>query len=396
MNKKTLRDVDVTGKRVLVRVDFNVQITKDGKVLDDFRILSALPTINYLRERNAKVILMSHLGRPKGKDESLKMDPVAKALEELGEFKVYKLDDCIGDSVKKFIDGTLKEGEVVLLENLRFYKGEEDNNPEFAKALASLGDIFVNDAFATAHRVAASTVGITQYLPSVAGLLMEKEITILSNLLESPAHPYIAVLGGAKVSDKIGLIKNLLGKVDELLIGGGMCFTFLKAQGYNVGKSLCEDDKLDVAKSLLEEAKARGIKIVLPVDIVAATDVKEEGYAGIFDIEDMKSDLVGVDIGPKTVKLFENELSKAKTIVWNGPLGVFEIEKFAQGTFEIAKFIGSVSSVTTVAGGGETVAAFRKFNLQDKITHLSTGGGAFLEFLEGKVLPAVDALDNRG
>jgi len=394
MNKKTLRDVDVTGKRVLVRVDFNVQITKDGKVLDDFRILSALPTINYLRERNAKVILMSHLGRPKGKDESLKMDPVAKALEELGEFKVYKLDDCIGDSVKKFIDETLKEGEVVLLENLRFYKGEEDNNPEFAKALASLGDIFVNDAFATAHRVAASTVGITQYLPSVAGLLMEKEITILSNLLESPAHPYIAVLGGAKVSDKIGLIKNLLGKVDELLIGGGMCFTFLKAQGYNVGKSLCEDDKLDVAKSLLEEAKARGIKIVLPVDIVAATDVKEEGYAGIFDIEDMKSDLVGVDIGPKTVKLFENELSKAKTIVWNGPLGVFEIEKFAQGTFEIAKFIGSVSSVTTVAGGGETVAAFRKFNLQDKITHLSTGGGAFLEFLEGKVLPAVDALDN--
>jgi len=395
MNKKTLRDVDVAGKRVLVRVDFNVQITKDGKVLDDFRILSALPTINYLRERNAKVILMSHLGRPKGKDESLKMDPVAKALEELGGFKVYKLDDCIGDSVKKFIDETLKEGEVVLLENLRFYKGEEDNNPEFAKALASLADIFVNDAFATAHRVAASTVGITQYLPSVAGLLMEKEITILSNLLESPEHPYIAVLGGAKVSDKIGLIRNLLGKVDELLIGGGMCFTFLKAQGYNIGRSLCEDDKLDVAKSLLEEAKAKGVKIVLPVDIVAATDVKEEGYAGIFDIEDMKSDLVGVDIGQKTVKLFKNELSKAKTIVWNGPLGVFEIEKFAQGTFEIAKFIGSLSGVTTVAGGGETVAAFRKFNLQDKITHLSTGGGAFLEFLEGKVLPAVDALDNK-
>ena len=395
MNKKTLRDVDVAGKRVLVRVDFNVQITKDGKVLDDFRILSALPTINYLRERNAKVILMSHLGRPKGKDESLKMDPVAKALEELGGFKVYKLDDCIGDSVKKFIDETLKEGEVVLLENLRFYKGEEDNDPEFAKALASLADIFVNDAFATAHRVAASTVGITQYLPSVAGLLMEKEITILSNLLESPEHPYIAVLGGAKVSDKIGLIRNLLGKVDELLIGGGMCFTFLKAQGYNIGRSLCEDDKLDVAKSLLEEAKAKGVKIVLPVDIVAATDVKEEGYAGIFDIEDMKSDLVGVDIGQKTVKLFKNELSKAKTIVWNGPLGVFEIEKFAQGTFEIAKFIGSLSGVTTVAGGGETVAAFRKFNLQDKITHLSTGGGAFLEFLEGKVLPAVDALDNK-
>ncbi|MGC8574940.1 MAG: phosphoglycerate kinase [Caldisericum sp.] len=395
MNKKTLRDVDVANKRVLVRVDFNVPITKDGKVLDDFRILSVLPTINYLREKNAKVILMSHLGRPKGRDESLKMDPVAKALEELAGFKVYKLDDCIGDEVKKFIDENLKPGEVVLLENLRFYKGEEDNDPEFAKALASLGDIFVNDAFATAHRVAASTVGITQYLPAVAGILMEKEIATLSKLLESPEHPYIAVLGGAKVSDKIGLIKNLLNKVDEILIGGGMCFTFLKVQGYNIGRSLCEDDKLDVAKNLLEEAKLKGVKIVLPVDIVTAHEVKEDGYAGVFDIEDMKNDLIGVDIGPKTIKLFENELAKAKTIVWNGPLGVFEIEKFAQGTFEIAKFIGGLDGVTTVAGGGETVAAFRKFNLQDKITHLSTGGGAFLEFLEGKVLPAVDALNDK-
>lgn len=395
MNKKTLRDVNVENKRVLVRVDFNVPITKDGKVLDDFRILSVLPTINYLRERNAKVILMSHLGRPKGKDESLKMDPVAKALEELGGFKVYKLDDCIGEAVQKFINETLKPGEVVLLENLRFYKGEEDNDPEFAKELASLGDIFVNDAFATAHRVAASTVGITQYLPSVAGILMERELSILSKLLESPEHPYIAVLGGAKVSDKIGLIKNLIGKVDEILIGGGMCFTFLKAQGYNIGRSLCEDDKLEVANSLLEEAKSKGVKIVLPVDVVSAIEVKEEGYTGVFDIEDIRNDHVGVDIGPKTVKLFENELSKAKTIVWNGPLGVFEIEKFAQGTFEIAKFIGSLEGATTVAGGGETVAAFRKFNLQEKITHLSTGGGAFLEFLEGKVLPAVDALEDK-
>lgn len=395
MAKKTLRDVDVTGKRVLVRVDFNVPITKEGKVLDEFRIISVLPTINYLRERNAKVILMSHLGRPKGRDESLKMDPVKQSLEELGGFKVYKLDDCIGDEVKTFIDNVMKPGEVVLLENLRFYKGEEDNDPEFAKALASLGDIFVNDAFATAHRVAASTVGITQYLPSVAGLLMEKEIETLTKLLESPEHPYVAVLGGAKVSDKIGLIKNLLSKVDEILIGGGMCFTFLKALGYNIGKSLCEDDKLDVAKSLLNEAKSKNVKIVLPVDVVLAKEVKESGYSGISDVEDIPSTDIGVDIGPKTIKLFQNELTNAKTIVWNGPLGVFEIEKFAQGTYEIAKFIGALVGVTTVAGGGETVAAFRKFGLQDKITHLSTGGGAFLEFLEGKTLPAVDALHDK-
>jgi len=395
MPKKTLKDVDVSEKRVLVRVDFNVPITKEGEVLDEFRIISVLPTINYLREQKAKVILASHLGRPKGKDESLKMDPVAKALEKLGGFKVYKLDDCIGEEVKSFINNKMQFGEVVLLENLRFYKGEEDNDPEFAKELASLADIFVNDAFATAHRVAASTVGVTQYLPAVAGFLMEKEITTLTKLLENPEHPYVAVLGGAKVSDKIGLIKNLLNKVDKLLIGGGMCFTFLKAQGYNIGRSLCEDDKLEVAKSLLDEAKSKGVKIVLPVDVVTATEVKEEGFAGIFYIEDMKSDLIGVDIGPKTVKLFENELKDAKTVVWNGPLGVFEVEKFAQSTFDIAKFIGSLEGVTTVAGGGETVAAFRKFNLQDRITHLSTGGGAFLEFLEGKVLPAVDALNDK-
>ena len=393
--KKTLKDVDVKGKRVLVRVDFNVPISKEGEILDEYRILGALPTINYLRENNAKVILMSHLGRPKGKDESLKMDPVAKDLEKLGGFKVYKLNDCVGDEVKDFINNKMNYGEVVLLENLRFHKGEEENSPEFAKELASLGDIYVDDAFATAHRVAASTVGITQFLPSVAGLLMEKEIYTLNKLLENPEHPYVAVLGGAKVSDKIGLIKNLIGKVDKLLIGGGMCFTFLKSQSYNIGRSLCEDDKLSVAKELLEEAKAKGTKIVLPVDIVVAREVKEEAYAGIVDIEDIQNDVVGVDIGPRTIKLFENELSNAKTIVWNGPLGVFEIERFANGTYEIAKFIGSLLGVTTVAGGGETVEAFRKSNLQEKITHLSTGGGAFLEFLEGKTLPAVEALNDK-
>ncbi|MEF3245392.1 MAG: phosphoglycerate kinase [Caldisericaceae bacterium] len=396
MPKKTLKDVDVRNKRVLVRVDFNVPITKDGKVLDEFRILGVLPTINYLREHNAKVILMSHLGRPKGFDESLKMDPIKDVLEKLGGFKVYKLNDCVGDEVESFINESLSPKEVVLLENLRFHKGEEDNDPEFAKQLASLGDIFVNDAFATAHRIAASTAGITQYLPSVAGLLMEKEINTLTKILENPDKPYVAILGGAKVSDKIGLIRNLISKVDKILIGGGMCFTFLKALGYETGMSLCEVDKLDVAKNLLEEAKKKGVKIVLPVDVVGASEVKESGYAGIFDIEEMPSNLIGVDIGPKTVKLFENEINGAKTLVWNGPLGVFEIEKFSEGTYELAKFIGSLKGVITVVGGGETVAAFRKFNLQDSITHLSTGGGAFLEFLEGKVLPAVDALEDLG
>ena len=395
MNKKTVRDLDVSHKRVLVRVDFNVPVSSEGKVRDDYRIRMVVPTINYLRERNAKIVLMSHLGRPNGVPKTeLKMDPVAKVLSELLGIEVKKLGDCIGEEVKSFIFN-MKEGEVVLLENLRFHKGEEENDPEFSRALADLGDVYVDDAFATAHRDAASNVGITAYLPSVAGLLMDKEISNLSKLLESPMHPFFAILGGAKVSDKIGLISNLMGKVDEFLIGGGMCFTFLKSQGYKIGYSICEDGNLSLAEKILEESKSKNVKFVLPVDFITVPEVKPEAPSLTVDIEEFPEKGVGVDVGPKTIKMFKDELLKAKTIIWNGPLGVFEIEKFAKGTYEIAEFLGNLNNVVTVAGGGETVEAFRKFGLEDKITHISTGGGAFLEFLEGKTLPAVEALNDK-
>jgi 3-phosphoglycerate kinase len=395
MSKQTIKDVDVKGKRVLVRVDFNVPLTSDGEVRDDYRIYAVIPTINYLVENGAKVILMSHLGRPNGlvKPE-LKMDPVAKVLSNLLQKQVRKLDDCVGEEVKKAIDA-MQPGDIVLLENLRFHKGEEDNDPEFAKELASLGDVYVDDAFATAHRDAASNVGITEYLPSVAGLLMDKEVTSLSKLLEAPERPFVAILGGAKVSDKINLIENLMKRVDTFLIGGGMCFTFLKAKGYKIGYSLCEDDKLSLANDILTKARDNHVRFILPIDVVVSPEVKDSASSKIVDIEEFPDGEIGVDIGPKTIKLFENELSKAKTIAWNGPLGVFEIEKFAQGTLEIAKYLGSLNNVTTVAGGGDTVAAFRKFGLEDKVTNISTGGGAFLEFLEGKTLPGVDALSDK-
>lgn len=394
MAKKSLKDIDVAHKKVLVRVDFNVPISKEGEVLDDYRIASSLPTIKYLIENNAKVILMSHLGRPKGPSPELSLAPVARVLSNLLGKNVIMLNDCIGEEVKKAVN-SMSEGDVALLENLRFHKGEEENDPEFSKALSELGDVFVNDAFATAHRAAASTVGITAYLPSVAGLLMEKEISILTEILHAPEHPFIAILGGAKVSDKIKLINNLMEKVDGFLIGGGMCFTFLKALGYKIGYSLCEEDKITLAEELLNKAKEKGIKFVLPQDIVAASEVKDTAYVHTSNIEDFPENMVGVDIGPKTVSLFEDELRKAKTVVWNGPLGVFEIEKFAEGTNEIAKFLGELKGIKTVVGGGETAASFRKFGLEDKVTHISTGGGAFLEFLEGKTLPGVDALHDK-
>lgn len=395
MNKKTVKDVDVRGKRALVRVDYNVPISKEGVVRDDYRIKMSLPTIQYLRDQQAKVILMSHLGRPGGiVKQELKMDPVAKVLSELLGTEVKKLDDCIGDEVLQAVN-EMKEGDVILLENLRFHKGEDDNDPEFAKALAALGDIYIDDAFATAHREAASNVAITEFLPSVAGLLMGKEIAALSKLVESPEHPFIAILGGAKVSDKIGVIKNLMERVDKFLIGGGMCFTFLKSQGYRIGYSLCEDSQLDMAKSILLEAQNRGIKFVLPEDIVSVPEIKAETSSQIVDIKDFPEKGVGVDIGLKTIDLFKKELQNARTIIWNGPLGVFEIERFAKGTYEIAEFIGNLESVTTVVGGGETAEAFKKFNLEEKISHISTGGGAFLEFLEGKSLPGVEALEDK-
>jgi 3-phosphoglycerate kinase len=395
MNKKTLKDLDISHKRVLVRTDFNVPISSDGKVRDDYRIKMVIPTINYLKERNAKIILMSHLGRPNGVSKpELRMDPIAMILSNLLGIEVKKLNDCIGDEVKNFI-AHMDEGEVILLENLRFYKGEEDNDPEFSKALAELGDVYVDDAFATAHRDAASNVGITAYLPSVAGLLMDKEISTLSGLLESPNHPFFAILGGAKVSDKIGLISSLTGRVDEFLIGGGLCFTFLKSQGYKIGYSMCEEGNLNVAERILEKGKTKNVKFVLPVDFVTVPEVRPEAPSLTVDIEEFPEKGVGVDIGPKTIKMFKDELLKAKTIIWNGPLGVFEIEKFAKGTYEIAEFLGNLNNIITVAGGGETVEAFRKFGLESKITHISTGGGAFLEFLEGRTLPAVDALNDK-
>ena len=395
MAKKTLRDIDVKHKRVLVRTDFNVPLSSDGSVLDNFRIKAALPTINYLRENKAKVILMSHLGRPKGKVvDNLKMDPVAKELSNLLGVPVKKLNDCIGEEVNKAI-ANAHYGDVLLLENLRFHKGEKENDTEFAKKLASLGDIYVDDAFATAHRIAASNVGITAFLPSVAGFLMEKEITNLTKILTAPEHPFVAILGGAKVSDKIGVISNLMNKVEAFLIGGGMCFTFLKSKGYRIGYSLCEEDKLSTANDIMKEAEQKNIRIVLPSDIVSVGEVKQEAPAKTVDIEEIPKDGIGVDIGPKTVASFKKELSKAKTIVWNGPLGVFEIEKFAKGTYDIAEFLGELKGKTIVAGGGETVAALRKFGVDKKITHISTGGGAFLKFLEGKSLPAIEAIEDR-
>ncbi len=395
MSKKTVRDIDVSHKRVLVRVDFNVPLSPDGKVLDDFRIRASLPTINYLIENNAKVILMTHLGRPKGRVvPNLRLDPVAKVLSELINRPVKKLDDCIGEEVKKEVF-SMKDGDIILLENLRFHKEEKENNPEFARELASLGEVYVDDAFATAHRIAASTVGVASYLPAVAGLLMEKEINALTKVLTAPEHPFVAVLGGAKVSDKIGVIQNLMNKVDAFLIGGGMCFTFLKAKGYKIGYSLCEDEKLSFAQELMKEAKEKGIKVILPADVVVTPEIKEGAPSKVVDIEEIPGDEIGVDIGPKTVEIFKNELSKAKTIVWNGPLGVFEIKQFAKGTYDIAEFIGTLEGVTAVAGGGETAAALRRFGADKKITHVSTGGGAFLKFLEGHSLPAIDVLEEK-
>lgn len=390
MNKLTIRDIDLKGKRVLARVDFNVPLA-DGKVADDTRIRAALPTINYMREKGAKVILVTHLGRPKGVTESLRLDPVAQRLQELG-IPVKKLNDCIGDEVKKAIS-EMKEGDVVLLENVRFYPEEEKNDPNFAQELASLADIYVNDAFGTAHRAHASTEGVARILPAVAGFLMEKEITFFSKVLESPERPFIAVLGGAKVSDKIGVIKNLLDKVDTILIGGGMAYTFLKSLGYEVGQSICEVDKLSLAKELLDLAKDKKVELVLPVDVVIADKFAPDANTKVVPVSQIPPDWQGLDIGPETRKIFSEKVSQAKTIVWNGPLGVFEMPAFSEGTKIVGTAIANTNALKVV-GGGETAEAVEKFGLVDKMTHVSTGGGASLEFLEGKVLPGVAILDD--
>ncbi len=389
MNKKTVRDIDVRNKRVLTRVDFNVPI-KDGKVTDDTRIVASLPTIRYLVEQGAKVVLMSHLGRPKGREEKSSLRPVAARLEQLLGRPVMFAPDTIGPEVKQIVD-QMKPGDVVLLENVRFYPEEEKNDPEFAKKLASLGDVYVNDAFGSAHRAHASTEGVAKYLPAVSGFLMEKELNYLGQALANPAHPFVAILGGAKVSDKIKVIENLLPKVDSLLIGGGMANTFLAGKGLNVGESLVENDKLDVAKDLLQKG---GSKIVLPVDVVVADKFDPNAQTKIVPVDQVPASWRILDIGPKTVQAFERILSGAKTVVWNGPLGVFEMPPFAKGTIEIAKRLAN-SNATTIIGGGDSAAAVEQAGVADKMTHISTGGGASLEFLEGRTLPGVAALQDK-
>ena len=394
MNKKTVKDIDVTGKRVLVRCDFNVPQDENGNITDNRRIVASLETINYLLKNNAKVILCSHLGRPKGefkKEFSLK--PVAEELSKLLGQQVMLSKDVIGEDSQRLVQN-MQNGQVVLLENVRFHAEEEKNDLEFAKKLASFGDIYVNDAFGTAHRAHASTEGVSHFLPAVAGFLIEKEIEFMGNALENPQRPFIAILGGKKVSDKIAVIENLLDKVDVLIIGGGMSFTFLKAKGYNIGNSICEEDKIDLAKELLEKAKQKNVELMLPVDLNVAKEISEDAENKIVTVQNIPNEFSGVDIGPVTIESFKEKLKDAKTVIWNGPLGVFEINKFAYGTFEIAKALANINAVTII-GGGDSASAIEKAGLSDKMTHISTGGGASLEFLEGKELPGIKCLLNK-
>ena len=393
MRKKTLKDLNFEGKKVLVRCDFNVPMDDEQNITDDNRITASLPTINYLIQKGAKVILMSHLGRPKGEANSkYSLEPVAKKLSQLLNKDVIFADDdnVVSDRVKEIAEN-MKNGDVILLQNTRFRKEEEKNGSDFAKELASLGDMYVNDAFGTSHRAHASNVGLSTLLPSALGLLVEKEVSIMGKALEDPERPFVAILGGAKVSDKIGVIENLINKVDSIIIVGGMAFTFLKAQGYEVGKSLLEEDKVDLAKELLEKAKTKGVKLILPVDMVVAREFKNDTEYKTVKIESIPSDMMGLDIGEETIKLVTEELKKAKTIVWNGPAGVVEMDNFNKGTYAIAKAMVE-SGAITIVGGGDSASAVEKAGYADKITHVSTGGGASLELLEGKVLPGIDAI----
>ena len=391
LNKKTIEDIDVNGKRVLVRCDFNVPQDEEGNITDDRRIIAALPTIKYLMEHNAKVILCSHLGRPKGEfNMKYSLKPIAKRLSELLGKKVHMADDVIGDSAKCLV-ASLREGDVMLLENVRFHKEEEANDMAFSKALAELADVYVNDAFGTAHRAHASTEGVAKYLPAVCGYLIQKEINVMGKALNNPVRPFVAILGGKKVSDKINVITNLIDKVDELLIGGGMAYTFFKAKGYEIGKSICEDDKVELAKELMEKAAHKGVKLLLPIDNVVATEFSNDAESKVVASNEIPADWEGVDIGPETVKLYGDALKNAKTVIWNGPMGVFEFDKFAVGTNEIAKILGGLDAITII-GGGDSAAAIEKVGFADKMTHISTGGGASLEFLEGKELPGIACL----
>lgn len=395
MSKKTVKDINVIGKKVLVRCDFNVPIDKEnGTITDNRRIRAALPTINYLLSNNAKVILCSHLGRPKGEfNEKYSLRPVAEELSKLLGKDVILSKDVVGEDAQR-LTSEIKTGEVVLLENVRFHAEEEKNDPIFAKKLASFANIYVNDAFGTAHRAHASTAGVAEYLPAVSGFLIEKELEFLGSSLENPERPFAAILGGAKVSDKIGVIENLLSKVDTLLIGGGMAYTFYKAKGHNIGSSICEDDKIELAKEILKKAKEKNVEFLLPVDNHISSEYSNDSDDKIIENIDIPEGYMGLDIGPRTIESFKKAIKNAKTILWNGPLGVTEFSKFEEGTREIAKALAQ-SNATTIIGGGDSAAAVEKMGLADKITHISTGGGASLEFLEGKALPGIICLNDR-
>ena len=392
MAKKTLEDIEVKGKKVLVRCDFNVPLSKEdvNVITDDTRIVAALPTIKYLMNKGAKVILCSHLGKT-GKNLSLL--PVAKRLAELLNIEVHFVHDCIGDDANS-VASEMKDSEVALLENTRMYEEEEKNDEEFAKKLASIAEIFVNDAFGTAHRAHASTEGVTHYLPSVAGYLIGKELSALGDSINKPVRPLVVVLGGSKVSSKIGVITNLMEKADTLLIGGGMMFTFIKAMGGSIGKSLVEEDKLDLAKEILAKAKEKNINLVIPTDAICADKFEADATAVMSEAADISEELMGMDIGPKTVETFVDYINKAGTVVWNGPMGVFEFDKFAEGTKKVAEAMANSNAVTLI-GGGDSAAAGEKFNVADNMSHISTGGGASLEFMEGKILPGIDALEEK-
>lgn len=397
MNKKTIRDISVSGKRVLVRVDFNVPLDKEKNIEDDTRIRESLPTISHLLSQGGKVILMSHLGRPKGKSPEFSLAPVAKRLSELLGKPVHFASDCIGTEAETAVNA-LQNGEVLLLENVRFYKEEEANNPEFAKKLAAFGDVYVNDAFGTAHRAHASTEGVTKFIEtSVAGFLIEKELKYLGEATSNPKRPFVAILGGSKISGKIDVLEKLLEKVDTVLVGGAMIFTFFKAQGLSVGKSLVEDDKLDIAKTILDKAKSRNVKLLLPTDVVVADKFERDANAKTVSVNAIEDGWMGLDIGAETIKIYRQEILNAKTIVWNGPMGVFEMEKFAVGTFEIAKALAEATKngAVSVIGGGDSASAIVKAGLETAVTHVSTGGGASLEFLEGKTLPGIAALNEQ-
>ena len=392
MNKKTIEDIDLKGKKVFVRCDFNVPLDEELNITDNRRIVEALPTIKYLLENDCKIILASHLGRPNGEvKKEFSLLPVAKELSKLLGKEVKLAEDVIGESAKA-LTNNMNNGDIVLLENVRFDAREEKNEESLSKEFASMAEIFINDAFGTAHRAHSSTAGIAEYLPAVSGFLIEKELNFLGNTLENPKRPFVAILGGKKVSDKIGVMDSLLEKVDTLIIGGGMAYTFFKSMGYSVGDSICEEDKLDLAKELMRKAEQKNVKLVLPVDNVIADELSKDANSRVIDSDQIPDGWEGLDIGPKTLKIFENEIKTAKTVIWNGPVGLSEYEKFANGTKGAAETLANLKDCITVIGGGDSAAAIEKLGFSDKMTHISTGGGASLEFLEGKKLPGIECL----